>query len=263
MMIPYQHLLMNDAFTNYRKLLDDVTLSPAMGYYLDMANNAKANANLGTVANENYAREVLQLFSIGTAKLNQDGTPQMDNSLIPPQPFPAYDQFTITEFARAFTGWTFAPPPGRQLQWNAYPNNTTSPMMPFPTMHDTGAKTLLNGFVSPQGLTPAADLKNALDNIAGHANVAPFFSKQLIQHLVMSNPSPAYVKRVADAFTLSQGDMKAVISTILLDQEARANDQGGADLATTATCRSPRCSFPRSSAPSGARPPRRTSSPTN
>jgi uncharacterized protein (DUF1800 family) len=228
-MVPYQDMLLADSFTNYRKILGDVTLSPAMGYYLDMGNNAKANPAAGTVANENYGREVLQLFSIGTALLNQDGTPIMDNTLTPPQPKPAYDQFAITEFARAFTGWTYAPPPGKSLQWNAYPNNTTSPMQPFPSMHDSGPKTLLNGVTTPNFGTPQGDLQIALDNIAGHPNTAPFISKLLIQHLVKSNPTPAYVQRVATTFTQTQGDMKAVVTAILLDSEARANDEGGAD----------------------------------
>ncbi len=242
-MIPYQHMLMADAFTNYRKILGDVTLSPAMGQYLDMANNAKANPVAGTVANENYAREVLQLFSIGTNLLNQDGTLQLD-AQVPPQPIPAYNQFTITEFARVFTGWTYAPMPGGQIQWNAYLNNVNSPMVFLTAMHDVGAKTLLNGFVSPSGISPALDLQNALDNIAGHANVAPFISKQLIQHLVKSNPTPAYVKRVVDAFNLNAGDMKAVITAILLDPEARANDAGGADLPTDGHLQEPALFLP-------------------
>jgi hypothetical protein len=152
------------------------------------------------------------------------------DSQVPPQAIPAYNQFTITEFARAFTGWTYAPPPGGALQWNAYLNNTTSPMQSLASMHDTGAKTLLNAYVSPAGISAAQDLQNALNNIATHANVAPFISKQLIQHLVKSNPTPAYVKRVADAFTASNGDMKTVVTAILLDAEARANDAGSADL---------------------------------
>jgi hypothetical protein len=250
-MIPYQHMLMQDAFTNYPKILQDVTLSPAMGNYLDMANNAKANPAAGTVANENYAREVLQLFSIGTGLLNQDGTVQMDVSQNPPQPIPAYNQFTITEFARVFTGWTYAPLPGGQVQWNAYLNNTNSPMAQFPSMHDTGAKTLLNGFVSPAivagqpiAVYQAADLANALNNIATHPNVAPFLSKQLIQHLVKSNPTPAYVQRVANTFSQTQGDMKAVIKAILLDAEARANDAGGGDLPTDGHLQEPALFLP-------------------
>jgi uncharacterized protein (DUF1800 family) len=174
---------------------------------------------------------VLQLFSIGTVLLNQDGTTILDTSVTPPVGMPAYNQTTITEFAREFTGWGYAPPAGQTAQWNAFLNNATSPMMAFPAYHDTGAKNLLNGHVAAgivSGQNPTTyqvqDLQNALANIASHPNVAPFISKQLIQHLVKSNPSPAYVQRVAGVFIQSNGDMKSVIKAILLDQEARAND---------------------------------------
>jgi uncharacterized protein (DUF1800 family) len=225
-MIPYQHILMNDAFTNYRQILGDVTLSATMGNYLDMANNAKANPNAGTVANENYAREIMQLFSIGTKMLNSDGTVQTNAN----GPIPSYDQTNVTELARVFTGWTYTPLPAHSLYWGAY-INTAGPMVPFSGMHDFGSKSLLNGYVAPANLSPVQDLQAALDNLATHGNVAPFISKQLIQHLVKSNPTPAYVKRVGDVFTQTNGDMSTVITTILLDQEARANDEGGNDLA--------------------------------
>ncbi len=220
----YQQMLLNDAFSNYRQILGDVTLSPGMGQYLDMANNAKANPAQNFVANENYAREVLQLFSIGTKALNPDGTTQFDSNNLP---VPTYSQFTVTEFARVFTGWGYA-----GTYWGAYPNQA-GPMMPFPSMHDTGAKTLLNGYVSPAGVSTQQDLNNALDNIFNHPNVGPFIGTGLIQKLVKSNPSPAYVQRVAAVFANNgqgvRGDMKAVITAILLDPEARANDNGGND----------------------------------
>jgi uncharacterized protein (DUF1800 family) len=228
----YQQMLMNDAFSNYRKILGDVTLSPGMGQYLDMANNAKANPAQNIVANENYAREVLQLFSLGTKALNPDGSVQYDANNLP---VPTYSQFTITEFARAFTGWAYAPAPGNTVQWNAYPTQN-GPMVPYPSMHDTGAKTLLNGYVSPAGISAQQDLNNALDNIYGHSNAGPFIGTLLIQHLVKSNPSPAYVQRVAAAFADNgqgvRGDIAAVITAILLDPEARANDNGGNDQIT-------------------------------
>ncbi|MEP6714728.1 MAG: DUF1800 family protein [Terriglobia bacterium] len=230
--IPYQQMLMADSFGNYRQLLGDVTLSPAMGQYLNMANNAKANAAAGSVANENYAREILQLFSIGTTLLNPDGSIQLDANNLPAA---AYTQSTITEFARAFTGWTYAPPAGSPVNWNVYPTQN-GPMVVYAPMHDNGAKTLLNGYVSPAGVSAQQDLTNALDNIFGHANVGPFIGRQLIQHLVKSNPGPAYVSRVAAAFDDNgngvRGDMKAVITAILLDPEARANDNGGSDQPT-------------------------------
>ncbi len=223
--IPYQTMLINDAFKNYRQILSDVTLSGAMGYYLDMGNNAKANPGSGSVANENYAREVLQLFSIGTKALNQDGTVMTDAI---GNPIPSYSQFTVTEFARVFTGWTYAP----GQYWGQF-YNATAPMVPWPSMHDTGAKTLLNGAQVPAGLNPQADVDAALDNIFNHPNVGPFVGRNLIQHLVKSNPSPAYIQRVAAVFANNgqgvRGDMQAVITAILLDPEARANDNGGND----------------------------------
>ncbi len=225
--IPYQEMLIGDAFTNYRQILGDVTLSPAMGRYLDMANNAKANPAKGASANENFAREVMQLFSLGDVLLNEDGTVQTDAN----GPIPTYLQANVTELARVFTGWTYAPAPGKPVVWGAYIAEH-GPMVNYDPMHDFGPKTLLNGYVAPAGLSTRQDLDSALDNIARHPNVAPFISKQLIQHLVESNPSPAYVTRVAQAFTQSNGDMPAVVSAILLDPEARASDEGGNDRPT-------------------------------
>jgi len=230
-MVTYQNTLLADAFTNYRQIMEDVTLSPAMGQYLDMGNNAMADPSTGAVANENFAREMMQLFTIGTATLNQDGTMQVDGNGIP---IPTYSQFQITEFARVYTGWTYAPPPGQPVEWGAYYSGGN--MVPYPAEHDMGSKQLLNGYVAPAGLTNQQDLDGALDNIFNHPNVGPFVATQLIQHLVKSNPSPAYVSRVAAAFNNNgsgvRGDMTATITAILLDPEARANDQGGSDLPT-------------------------------
>ena len=246
-MIPFEQLLINDAFTNFRKILGDVTLNPAMGEYLDMANNAKADPVAGTVANENYAREVMQLFSMGDVLLNQDGSVQTNAN----GPIPAYSQNNVTELARVLTGWTYAPPAGQSVNWGAYITEN-GPMVNYDPEHDFGSKTLLNGYVAPANLGTVADLNAALDNIASHPNVAPFISKQLIQHLVKSNPSPAYVSRVAQAFTTSSGDMPTVISAILLDTEARANDAGEAISPPMGICRSRPCSFPALSALSAA-----------
>ena len=224
--VPYQQMLLNDAFTSYSQILSDVTLSPGMGYYLDMANNAQANAAAGTAANENYAREVMQLMSIGEKMLNPDGTVQNG-----PGGIPTYSQTDVTELARVFTGWTFANPSGGSPIWGAY-INPNAPMVPFPSQHDSGAKTLVGGYQAAQGLSPQDDLTGALNNLANHPNTAPFISKQLIQHLVKSNPSPAYVQRVASVFVQTQGDMKSIVTAILLDPEARANDVGGLDQPT-------------------------------
>jgi len=239
-MIPYENMLINDAFTNYRQILGDVTLNPAMGYYLDMANNAKANPAAGTAANENYAREVMQLFSVGDVMLNQDGSVQADST---GAPIPTYLQPNVTELARVFTGWTNNPGPGGSPNWGSYITEF-GPMVNYDAEHDFGSKTLLNGYVAPANLATPQDLGAALDNLASHPNVAPFISKQLIQHLVKSNPTPAYVARVAGAFTQSHGDMPAVITAILLDAEARANDAGGNDLPTDGHLQEPALFIP-------------------
>jgi uncharacterized protein (DUF1800 family) len=228
-MVLFQNMLLSDSFTNYRQIMGDVTLSPAMGQYLDMANNAKANPAAGSLANENYARELMQLFSLGTNMLNQDGTIQFD---INHDPVPTYSQFTVTEFARVYTGWTYAPKPGQPAQFGSY-ISSYGPMAPVAAQHDSGSKQLLNGYVSPAGIAPQQDLNNALDNIFNHPNAGPFVGTQLIQHLVKSNPSPAYVSRVAAAFNNNgrgvRGDMQALVAAVLLDPEARANDSGGGD----------------------------------
>jgi uncharacterized protein (DUF1800 family) len=231
-MVMFQDMLLNDAFTNYRQIMGDVTLSPAMGQYLDMANNAMASPSTGAVANENYARELMQLFTIGTQMINPDGSVQVDNNNVP---VPTYSQFTITEFARVYTGWTYAPAPGQAVEWGTY-ISSNGPMVPYAPEHDAGSKQLLNGYVAPAGATAQQDLNNALDNVFNHPNAGFFVGKLLIQHLVKSNPSNAYVTRVAAAFNNNgqgvRGDMQAVITAVLLDPEARANDAGGNDQAS-------------------------------
>ena len=221
-MVAYLNLFARGAFGNYRQLLYDVTLNPAMGSYLDMANNDKRSG--GASPNENYAREVLQLFGIGLYKLNQDGTLQLDGQ---GQPIPTYDQNTIIGFAKVFTGWTYAPLPGAISQWNN-PENFLKPMVAFQNHHDLSAKPLLNLVTTPPNQTAIKDLVFALDNIFKHPNVAPFICKQLIQYLVTANPTPGYVSRVSSVFNNNglgvRGDLKAVVSAILLDDEARCED---------------------------------------
>jgi uncharacterized protein (DUF1800 family) len=224
--VPYLQLLKKDAFANFRTLMEDVTLNPTMGEYLDMRNNDKADAARNTRANENYARELMQLFTIGLFQLNQDGTLQLDAS---GNPIPTYDQTTIQNFAKVYTGWTYPTKPGATLQKHN-PSYYLGPMVPYESNHDTTSKTLLNGLVVPAGGTAESDLKTALDDIFNHQNVAPFISKQLIEHLVTSNPSPAYVGRIAAVFNDNgngvRGDLQAVVQAILLDPEARAGDDG-------------------------------------
>jgi uncharacterized protein (DUF1800 family) len=231
---PYLNMLQQDAFANYRQILADLTLNPAMGHYLDMVNNDAPVPNSSISPNENYAREVLQLFSIGVSQLQPDGTVVLDGS---GQPVPTYVQDTIEDFAHVFTGWTYAPLSGAPLLKHD-PSNFLAPMVLYrnsagkDTNHDKGVKLLLSYPGSVNSTLPAnqdgnTDLAEALDNIFHHPNVGPFIGKQLIQHLVTSNPSPAYVSRVAAAFDNNgagvRGDMKAVVRAILMDPEARGS----------------------------------------
>jgi len=220
--VAWQNMFQNDAFGNFSTLLTDVTLSPVMGNYLDMVNNDKPGN--GTNPNENYAREIMQLFSIGLEQLNPDGTLQLDAS---GSPIPTYGQDTIVGLAHTFTGWTYPTKPGATPKWRN-PEYYGGPMEAFDSHHDTGPKVLLNGVTLPAGGTTQADLTAALQNIVNHPNVGPFISKQLIERLVTSNPSPEYVGRVAAVFADNgsgvRGDLKAVVSAILLDPEARRGD---------------------------------------
>jgi len=221
----WNNMFQNDAFGNFSTLLTDVTLSPVMGNYLDMVNNDKPNPSTGSKPNENYAREALQLFTIGLNQLNPDGTLQLDGS---GNPIPTYTQDTIDGFAHVYTGWTYPTQPGSTGHFNN-PEFYGGPMISFDTHHDsTSTKLLLNGVTLPAGGTAQADMTAALQNIFTHPNVGPFISQQLIQHLVTSNPSPGYVGRVAAVFNDNgsgvRGDMKAVITAILTDGEARRGD---------------------------------------
>jgi uncharacterized protein (DUF1800 family) len=217
----YMDVLMRNAFGSFRTLLQEVTLHPAMGRYLNMVNNARENERTGQNPNENYAREILQLFSIGLVRLNLDGTPMLGSD---GQPIPTYDQSVIQGFAKVFTGWTY----GQTTQPYRVTGtqNWRMPMVPVASQHSTAQKTLLDGKALPAGGTPEQDLTAALDNIFGHPNVGPFIGERLIQRLVTSNPSPQYVERVAAVFNDNghgiRGDLAAVVRAILLDPEARS-----------------------------------------
>ena len=225
----YYNTLLQDAFTNWRQIMGDVSLSPGMGDFLSMANSAKAPA--GQIANENFARENMQLFNLGPSLLNADGTAQTDGS---GNAIPTYTQAQVQAFARAFTGWTYVPGPGQApAAFPVYSGRMDLPMGAVEDQHDTTSKALLNGVVLPAGQSARQDLDGALDNIFAHRNLPPFVSRQLIQYLVTSRPSPAYVARVAAVFVDNglgvRGDMKSVISAILLDPEARAGDTDAAN----------------------------------
>lgn len=225
----YHNTLAQDAFTNFSTIMNDVSVSPGMGGYLNMLNSAKAPE--GQIANENYARELMQLFTIGLDELNQDGTPVLDGN---GNPIPTYTEAQVEAFARAYTGWTYATTSGGPS--TSFPNwtaNYFAPMAAVESKHDMTAKTLLNGTVLPAGQTAEEDLSGALANIFNHPNVGPFVCRQLIQHLVKSNPTPAYVSRIAAVFANNgsavRGDMQAVIRAILEDKEARAGDTNPLD----------------------------------
>ena len=225
----YQQTLMNFAFGNFRDILYEVTLSPAMGEYLDMVNNPKPDLARNIEPNENYAREVLQLFSVGEYELNADGSQRLDAN---GQPIPAYDQDTVENLARAFTGWTYPPRPGVATRF-PNPPHYLGRMVPFAAQHDTAQKVLFGNRTIPAGQTPEKDLNDAIDAVFNNANVGPFVGRQLIQHLVTSNPTPAYVGRVTAAFNNNgagvRGDMRAVLRAILLDPEARGDVKTAAD----------------------------------
>ena len=225
---PYWRILRDNAFGNYRDILRAVTLSPAMGTYLNMANNNKGNAAKGTSANENYARELLQLFTLGLTKLNLDGSPVLDSN---GNPVPTYNQAEITSEAKMLTGWTYPTAPGATAK-NNNPAYYFGPMIAVETEHDTSAKTIFGNIQIPAGQTAEQDLESLLDALMAQPTMAPFVCKQLIQHLVTSNPSPAYIERVATVFENNgggvRGSMGAVITAILSDPEARAGDEASA-----------------------------------
>jgi uncharacterized protein (DUF1800 family) len=194
-----------------------------MGHYLDMAANDKTNLTLGTSPNQNYGREVLQLFSIGLYELNPDGSQKLDGNgaLVP-----TYDQSVVDGFSAIFTGWTYPPLSGATSKFGN-PINFDGVMASFADHHEGGVKILLDGLETPVDQMPDQDLKTALDDIFNHPNVGPFIGKQLIQHLVTSNPSPTYVARIAAVFANNgsgvRGDLGAVVKAILTDVEARGD----------------------------------------
>ena len=218
-MAKYQQIFRDGAFGNFEDLLTRVTLSPVMGDYLNMVNNDKPKGEVQP--NENFARELMQLFSIGVWELQQDGTLLTDGN---GQPIPTYGQDTIEGFAHVFTGWTYPVVPGQPARAHN-PRNYLADMLAVDANHDTNAKELLNGAIAPAGLSMSADLATALHSIVIHPNVGPFIGRQLIQKLVTGDPTPQYVGRVAAVFNDNgrgvRGDMKAVITAVLKDPEAR------------------------------------------
>ena len=219
-------MLAAHAFGNYRTLLEGVTLSPAMGYYLNTRGNLKEDVARGRAPDENYGREVMQLFTIGLSQLNLDGTAKLDAS---GNKIDTYSSADVSNLARVFTGWNFDTTQGAGTvvagnRTIANVNTVRVPMTLTAANHSTLASTFL-GTTIPANTDGTAALKTALDTLFNHPNVGPFFGKQMIQRLVTSNPSPAYVARVAKAFNDNgkgvRGDLLAVFGAVLLDDEAR------------------------------------------
>ncbi len=238
----YMATLNHDALGNYYDVMKDVTLTPAMGHMLDMVNNDKPAS--GQHANENYARELMQLFTLGLRKMNPDGTSVLDST---GNPAPTYTQDDVMALGRSLTGWTFPTQPGMPL-YKHNPSFYGGPMVVgAETNHDSGAKTFLGQSVSA-GQTAEQELDSVLTIIFNHPNLPPFVSKQLIEKLVTSNPSPAYIQRVAQAFSNGKynaygsgkrGDMQATLAAILFDQEARRGDLAGSAAASDGKLREP------------------------
>ncbi|MEM8927587.1 MAG: DUF1800 family protein [Bacteroidota bacterium] len=222
----YYDVLGDHAFGNYRSLLRDISLNPSMGIYLSHLNNPRSDPANNIHPDENYAREVMQLFSIGLYELNNDGSRKRDGN---GNFIPTYDNDDIREFAKIFTGFGDGRPEGQwgidigELDLDSF---STYPMKMYEQWHEPGEKRLLNGQIVPAGQTGLQDLESAMDNLHNHPNVGPFIGNALIQFLVTSNPSPQYITNVANAYNNNgngvRGDMQAVIKAILLDNEARS-----------------------------------------
>jgi uncharacterized protein (DUF1800 family) len=230
--VDYHDIILGHTFGNYRDLLEDVSLSPTMGVYLSHFNNPLNIDSLNVHPDENYAREIMQLFSIGLYELNEDGTYVLDGQ---GNPIPTYGINEIKELAKIFTGLG----PGEVIDnpygidepyfgLTRYLCDFTEPMAMYDTFHEPGPKTLLNGYTIPGGQSGMADIEDALDHLFNHPNVGPFIGRRLIQNMVKSNPTPGYVQRVAQAFNDNgqgeRGDLLAVVKAILMDEEARTCD---------------------------------------
>jgi len=216
-MADYYDTLVRHSFGNYRDLLEAITLHPVMGKYLSSVRNEPNDAANNKRPDENFARELLQLFSIGVNRIKMNGQPFLNAN---GSPIASYSQADIVEYARVFTGWNY-----QNLTWDYWDGlgNVVKPMVPVARYHEPGAKRLINGRRTDG--SARVDLKAALDSIFLHPNVPPFISKQLIQRLITSNPTPAYIARVARVFVNNgqgvRGDLRATVRAILLDQEAR------------------------------------------
>lgn len=224
----YYDVLARHAFGNFEDLLMDVTLHPMMGFYLTYFNNPRSGLEENVHPDENYAREIMQLFTIGLYELNQDGSRIIDDE---GRFIPTYDNDDIKELAKIFTGlgmtdWGFEDinlDPG--FGYPFFLTDATLPMTMYEAFHEPGPKNLIGGFTVPAGQTGIEDVEMTINHLFNHPNVGPFICTRLIQHLVKSNPTPSYVERVANVFADNgngvRGDLMAVVKAILLDEEAR------------------------------------------
>ncbi|HIV69334.1 MAG TPA: DUF1800 domain-containing protein [Candidatus Aquabacterium excrementipullorum] len=242
----YMDMLTQRSTGTYRELLEAVALHPAMGVYLSTLQNRKEDPLSGRIPDENFAREVMQLFSIGLYELNDDGTLKLRNGL----PVETYTSDDVRGLAKVFTGWSWHRPAGNTSEWwrcfQASPGcydvavMTSMPMTAYAEMHSTSEKRFLGITIPAQSSAdPALSLRLALDRLASHPNTAPFISKQLIQRLVTSNPTPAYVARVTAVFRSTNGNLSAVVKAILLDAEARTPSTSGVSMPTYGKVREP------------------------
>ena len=238
--VEWLNMLLQRGLGGYDELLYQTSIHPTMGTYLDNVQNRPKSAECRHCApNENFARELMQLFALGVNKLNADGTAQRDQR---GRLIETYSQRDVEELARVLTGWRYNPTPAVRPPRDG--GNYTRPMVPstWPPERDSGAKTVL-GKTFPAGQTAPKDLRDAIDMLMSHPNLAPFVSTRLIQHLVKSNPTPDYVRRVNNVFLNNgsglRGDMKAVVKAILLDSEARAGDNPSAARADDGKIREP------------------------
>ena len=224
----YYDVLKEGAFGNFKELLLDITLHPMMGGYLSHYNNPKSSPEENIHPDENFAREVMQLFTIGLYELNQDGSYILDGN---GNRIPTYDNNDIKEFAKVFTG--LGPAEVLDNPWGIVPEfgagfyyaKKDLPMVMYDEWHESGGKQLLMGYTIPSGQSGMQDIEDAVDHLFNHQNIAPFIAKRLIQQLIKSNPSPGYISRISSVFSNTKGirgDMKAVIKAILLDDEARS-----------------------------------------
>ncbi|MFT3755843.1 MAG: DUF1800 domain-containing protein [Pseudoxanthomonas sp.] len=225
----YQDMLDTSAFDTYRTVIEKVSLHPAMGLYLSHLTNSKAystttqGVTVSVEPDENYARELMQLFSIGLEQRNTDFSLKLDTA---GKPIPTYDQAVVAGMARVMTGWTWYGNTKSNFKKKGA-DNEARPMSCVPEMHDDQPKTIFNGIVINEGNNCTASLAKMLDALSTHPNTAPFISRQLIQRFVTSNPSPAYVARVVTVWNQSGGNLGRVVRAILLDSEARTAPAAG------------------------------------